>query len=184
MSFPEGRAGNRVAGEDSPMEITIRHAVSDDAAAVHAIFLQDHVLDGTQRLPYAAPDYIRERLAAQPGVIKLVAEAGGDVVGFAELITYPDNPRHHHAGEVNMITVHQDWQGKGVGRRLMEAMIELADNWLQITRLGLIVWTVNENAIRLYESLGFQREGVMPDYAFRRGAYVDALMMGRLTRRA
>ncbi|WP_193368873.1 GNAT family N-acetyltransferase [Pelagibius marinus] len=170
------------------MEITIRHAAPEDAAAVHVIFSQDHVLDGTQRLPYASPDYMRERLSAQPGVIKLVAEAEGrdgkkEVVGFAELITYPDNPRHHHAGEVNMITVHQDWQGKGVGRRLMEAMIDLADNWLQITRLSLIVWTVNENAIRLYEDLGFRREGVMPDYGFRRGAYVDALMMGRLTRR-
>jgi putative acetyltransferase len=166
------------------MEIDIRHAVAEDAAAVHEIFLQDHVLAGTQRLPFAAPDYMQKRIAMEPGVIKLVAEVpeetGSKVVGFAELITFPDNPRHRHAGEVNMIVTHADWQGKGIGRRLMDAMVDLADNWLQLTRLGLLVWTHNAHAIRLYEGYGFQREGVMPAYAFFKGGYVDGQLMGRL----
>lgn len=166
------------------MEITIRHAVAEDAAAVHEIFLQEHVLAGTQRLPFAAPDYMQKRIAAQPGVIKLVAEVEGEVVGFAELITFPDNPRHRHAGEVNMIVTHTNWQGKGIGRRLMDAMVDLADNWLQLTRLGLLVWTHNEHAIRLYEGYGFVREGVMPEYAFFKGGYVDGQLMGRLKGRA
>lgn len=100
------------------MEITVRHAVAEDAAAVHEILLQDHVLAGTQRLPYASPDYMRQRIAEQPGTIKLVAEVEGKVVGFAELITFPDNPRQRHAGEVNMIVIHADWQREGIGRRL------------------------------------------------------------------
>jgi putative acetyltransferase len=162
------------------MEIAVRHAVAEDAAAVHRIFLQDHVLAGTQRLPFAAPDYMQKRIAAEPGVIKLVAEIEGEVVAFAELITFPDNPRHRHAGEVNMIVTHADWQAKGIGRRLMDAMVDLADNWLQLTRLGLLVWTHNEHAIRLYEGYGFEREGVMPEYAFFKGGYVDGQLMGRL----
>ena len=166
------------------MEITIRHAVPEDAAGVHEIFLQDHVLAGTQRLPYASPQYMRDRLTAKPGTIQLIAETRIDnvarVVGFAELITYPDNPRHNHVGELNMITVHQDWQGKGVGRRLMAAVTDLADNWLQLRRLQLVGWTHNEHALRLYEGYGFVREGVMPEYAFFKGGYVDGQMMGRL----
>lgn len=162
------------------MEITVRHAVAEDAAAVHEILLQDHVLAGTQRLPYASPDYMRQRIAEQPGTIKLVAEVDGKVVGFAELITFPDNPRHRHAGEVNMIVIHADWQRKGIGRRLMDAMVDLADNWLQLTRLGLLVWTHNAHAIRLYEGYGFECEGVMPEYAFFQGGYVDGQLMGRL----
>lgn len=165
------------------MEITVRHATPEDWAAVHAIFLQEHVLQGTQRLPYESPAYMQARLAPKAGVIGLVAEVEGEVVGYAELITHPNNPRHHHVGEVNMIVTHQDWQGKGIGRRLMQAMLDLADDWLQLTRLSLIVWTESAHAIRLYESFGFAREGVMPDYAFRKGAYVDAMMMGRLKRR-
>lgn len=169
------------------MQIAVRHVVAGDAAAVHEIFLQDHVLAGTQRLPFAAPDDMQRRIAAEPGVIKLVAEVadgnGMKVVGFAELITFLDNPRHRHAGEVNMVVTHADWQGQGIGRRLMDAMIDLADNWLQITRLGLLVWTHNDHAIRLYEGYGFQREGVMPEYGFFKGGYVDGMMMGRLKKR-
>lgn len=37
------------------MEIAVRYAVSEDGAAVYAIFLQDPVLAGTQRLPYESP---------------------------------------------------------------------------------------------------------------------------------
>ena len=59
-------------------------------------------------------------------------------------------------------------------------MIDLADNWLNLRRLGLIVFADNEQAIGLYERLGFQHEGVMRDFGFKRGAYVDAVVMGRL----
>ena len=44
------------------MEINIRHAVQDDWPAVHEIFQQDHVLAGTQRLPYSSPHVMRERM--------------------------------------------------------------------------------------------------------------------------
>ena len=114
------------------MEITIRHAVQDDWPAVHEIFQQDHVLAGTQRLPYAAPHVMRERMAPKLGHIQLLAEVDVEgkakVAGFAELITFPDHPRHHHVADLNMIAVHQDFEGKGVGRSLMAAVVDLADN--------------------------------------------------------
>lgn len=169
------------------MEIVIRHAVPDDWPGVHDIFQQDHVLAGTQRLPYAAPASLQARLAPKPGVIQLVAElpvdGGLKVVGFAELITYPDHPRHHHVAELNIIAVHEDWQGKGIGRRLMAAVTDLADNWLQIRRVQLIAWTGNGQALRLYEGFGFEREGVMPEFTFYKGRYIDAQMMSRLKSR-
>jgi len=169
------------------MEITIRHAVPDDWPGVHEIFQQDHVLAGTQRLPYAAPAVMQARLAPKPGLIQLAAEVSVDgapkVVGFAELVTYPDHPRHHHVAELNMIAVHEDWQGKGVGRSLMAAVTDLADNWLQIRRLQLIAWTSNDHALRLYQGFGFELEGVMPEFAFYKGRYIDGQMMSRLKRR-
>ena len=169
------------------MEITIRHAVQEDWPAVHEIFQQDHVLAGTQRLPYAAPQEMRDRMAPKPGLIQLVAEVVADgasrVVGLAELVTYPDHPRHHHVAELNMITVHRDYEGKGVGRGLMAAVVDLADNWLQIRRLQLIAWTHNQHALRLYEGFGFRAEGVMPEYAFYKGRYIDGQMMSRLKSR-
>jgi putative acetyltransferase len=76
--------------------------------------------------------------------------------------------------------VHDEWQGKGIGTELMRAGIELADKWLNLTRLELEVYTDNEAAIRLYERFGFEREGRLRQHAFRDGRYVDSYVMGRL----
>jgi putative acetyltransferase len=76
--------------------------------------------------------------------------------------------------------VHDEWQGKGVGGALMRAGLDLADNWLNLTRLELEVYADNEPAIRLYERFGFEHEGTLRQHAFRDGRYVDSYMMARL----
>jgi putative acetyltransferase len=47
-----------------------------------------------------------------------------------------------HVGSIGM-AVRDDWQGKGVGTALMEAALDLADNWLNLTRIELRVYTDN-----------------------------------------
>jgi putative acetyltransferase len=141
-----------------------------------------HVLQGTMRIPYQPLESTLRRLAPSDDGIKLVACAENIVVGYAELITHPAAPRHRHAGEINMIVVHGDWQGKGVGRALMQAMIDLADNWLQLRRLSLTVWKTNEAAMRLYHKCGFLLEGTLEQFVFSNGEYLDAYLMARIKR--
>jgi len=76
--------------------------------------------------------------------------------------------------------VHDDYQGRGIGTALMTALIDAADNWHAIKRLELTVFTDNVRAIRLYERFGFEREGILRAFAFRAGAYADALAMARV----
>lgn len=78
------------------------------------------------------------------------------------------------------MAVHDEWQGKGIGTALMSAGLDMADKWLNLTRLELEVYTDNEAAIHLYERFGFEREGTLRQHAFRDGAYVDSYMMARL----
>jgi putative acetyltransferase len=59
-------------------------------------------------------------------------------------------------------------------------MIELADKWLNLTRLELEVYTDNEPAIRLYKKFEFVIEGTHINFAYRDGHYVDAHFMARL----
>jgi Acetyltransferases, including N-acetylases of ribosomal proteins len=164
------------------MNITVRHARPEDSTAVHHIFMSDHVLRGTMRVPYQPVETTQKRLAPSDDIIKLVACVEDEVVGYAELITYPDAPRHRHAGEINMIAVHADWQGKGVGRTLMEAILDLADNWLQLRRLSLTVWKTNETAMQLYRKCGFALEGTLEQFVFSEGEYIDAYLMARIKR--
>lgn len=155
----------------------IRHVQPEDVRAVHDLFTSAHVINGTMRIPYQAPVYTAKRLEHEEGVIKLVACEAEQIVGYAELITHPDAPRHRHVGEINLIIVHAERQGQGVGRMLMAALLDLAANWLQLSRVSLVVWRSNSAAIKLYERCGFQVEGTLRRFVFREGAYEDAYAM-------
>lgn len=162
------------------MSLEVRHVSEADAGAVHDIMQAAHVVRGTMRLPFSDIDMVRQRIKPVEGTVKLVAISDGAVAGYCELVTHPDHPRHRHAGEINMIASHPDHRGKGVGERLMSDMVDLADNWLQLTRLGLTVWATNASAIALYARYGFVIEGTLRQYVFCDGEYVDAHVMGRI----
>lgn len=123
------------------MDVVIRHVTERDLEAVHEILTSPHVVAGSLRMPFAPLQQTRERLTPTRGIYQLVAEAEGRVVGFGELITFPDDPRERHVGDVNMVATHADWTGKGVGSAVLDAIVELADNWLGLARLGLFVFT-------------------------------------------
>lgn len=158
--------------------ITIRRAEPGDYAAVAHIFAGPRATAGTLQLPYAAPELWRSRLEGE-GLYPLLACADAEVVGQLGLQTYPTAPRRKHAGSLGM-AVRDDWQGRGVGTALMQAAVELADNWLNLTRLELEVFTDNAPAVRLYQKFDFVIEGTHKLYAFRDGQYVDVYAMARL----
>lgn len=162
-----------------PVPITVRHAEPSDYDALHKIFTQPKAVWGTLQLPFPSVESWRKKLENPPqGFYSLVAAAEGEVVGHLGLHAV-SNPRRRHAGSLGM-AVRDDWQGKGVGSALLKAAIELADGWLNLTRLELTVYTDNAPALRLYEKLGFVREGTHKQYAFRDGVFVDAYAMARL----
>ena len=64
------------------------------------------------------------------------------MVGDLTLETRPTHWRRRHVGCLGM-AVRDDLQGRGVGTALMEAALDLADNWLGLTRVELQVYTDN-----------------------------------------
>ncbi len=162
------------------MNITIRRAEPSDYEALFRAFSTPRAVWGTLQVPYPSKEVWRKRLAEPPaGFYSLVACVDGEVVGDIGLETFPERPRRRHAAEIGM-AVRDDMQGKGVGTALMQAVVDLADKWLNLTRLELEVYTDNEPAIRLYKKFGFVVEGTLVRYAFRDGQYVDAYQMARL----
>ena len=90
---------------------------------------------GTLRLPFTGEEFVRERFMRTDGNVQnLVALVGGEVVGQAALIR--GSGRLGHSADV-FVAVHDDRWGRGIGRRLMLALIELADDWLGLVRLQL-----------------------------------------------
>jgi putative acetyltransferase len=162
------------------MKIQMRHAEPSDFEAIHKIYTQPKVVWGTLQLPYSSAERQRRRLTDPPeGTYTILACVDDEVIGHLSLHTFPRSPRRKHVGSIGM-GVQDEWQGRGVGTALMEAVIQFADNWLQILRLELSVYTDNKPGIRLYRKFGFETEGTMRGYAYRGGRYVDVYLMARI----
>lgn len=162
------------------MPLDTRHVRPDDFEAVTRLFAGPQAVWGTLQVPFPSVEMWRRRLAEPPaGLHSLVACHEAEVIGMLGLHTHPDQPRRSHAAELGMV-VRDDWQRKGVGTALLKAGLELADGWLQLTRLELSVWIDNEPALRLYQKFGFQAEGIQRQHSFRDGRHVDAQLMARL----
>ena len=160
--------------------ITIRRALVSDADALHATFAEPLAMAGTLQLPFPSVDVWRKRLADWPADdFLLVAEVAGKVVGNLGLHMASKSPRRRHAGAVGM-SVRDDWHNRGVGTALLAAAVDLADNWLNYTRLELTVYADNAAALALYRNFGFEIEGTLTNYAFRGGRFIDAYTMARL----
>jgi L-phenylalanine/L-methionine N-acetyltransferase len=159
---------------------SIRHAEPDDYEALHQIFSGSRVIEGTLQLPLPSAQMWLKRLSEKPeSLFALVACVEGEVVGDLSLETHPTLWRRRHVGEIGM-AVRDDWQGKGIGSALMEAALDLADNWLNLIRVELTVYVDNAAGIALYEKFGFAIEGTHRLFAFRNGEYVDARSMARI----
>lgn len=100
----------------------------------------------------------------------LVAVDDGVVQGYAGFCDYPDE------GFVQTIAVARQAQGKGLGARLLQALLDEAARRRQ-SRVLLEVRADNAPAIALYERFGFRRSGVRRGYYQPSGA--DALVMVR-----
>jgi putative acetyltransferase len=159
--------------------ITVRAREMRDLEAIAEVMNCPGVVYGTLQLPMRSLEDRREWFTQRlPGTHSLVAEVDGRVVG--QLGLHQDrNPRRRHCASIGM-AVHDDFQGRGIGSALMAAMLDLADNWLDLRRIDLTVYADNPAAVHLYEKFGFVIEGTLRNYAFRNGAYVDAYAMARL----
>lgn len=159
-------------------EIVVRRAEPDDFAGLAWTFTGRSAAGGTLQNPYPSAAEWKERLADPKQAYVLVALVDGKIVGHAGLHRMQLSARRAHCWGIGM-AVHDDWQGRGVGTRLLEAIVDLADNWIGALRLELTVYTDNDRAVRLYERFGFAHEGTHRAFALREGAYVDAYAMAR-----
>lgn len=161
-----------------PEGLTIRARSVTDAAEIADLHNLPGYRWGTMRLPYHSAEEIRRGIEQQPADVRsLVALLDGMVVG--DIALWPAKGRRAHVATLGM-GVHDNYTRRGIGRALLGEAIGIADDWLNLRRLELTVYADNAAAIALYQSFGFTVEGRMADYAFRGGAYVEALAMARL----
>jgi ribosomal protein S18 acetylase RimI-like enzyme len=107
----------------------------------------------------------------------LVAEVGGEVVGYIRLVPPTPLPSNAHIRQISGLAVDGSVRRHGVGRALVAAAVERARE-VGARRVTLRVLGHNAPARRLYESAGFAVEGLTPGEFFLDGRYVDDVLMG------
>jgi putative acetyltransferase len=162
---------------EPPSDIVIRAMEPADLPDITEAWNQPRAYAGTLQLPFTSLDARQARYAAHTGSTRLVAVIDGKAIGMIFLSR--EENRRSHVGSIGM-AVHDAYAGRGAGSALMAAVVDLADNWLQLKRLELSVYADNARAIALYERFGFEREGLSRAYAWRDGAFADSLAMARL----
>lgn len=169
----------RPATPAEPVDFEIRPLHKEDMEALYTIFCHPEVARGTLQLPSQEIWLTRRRvLEPPPGMNRFVAVAGGQAIGTLSLTRDP-KPRRAHVGALGM-GVHPDYWNQGVGSALVAAALDLADNWLNLQRVELEVYTDNPAAVRLYQKYGFEIEGTHRCFAFGGGRWADSYFMARL----
>lgn len=162
----------------SPDSIVIRATRPVDSEQIAALACLPGYRFGTLRLPHQTPEATRKWIESrQPGDVDLVVVHNETIIGNGGLNRFQG--RRGHAASLGM-GIHDDWQGRGIGSRLLRELLTIADDWLDLRRIELTVYTDNASAIALYERHGFRVEGTHAAYAFRDGSYVAAHTMARL----
>jgi L-phenylalanine/L-methionine N-acetyltransferase len=159
-------------------EVEIRPVRPEDAEAAYQLRLLPSVIDGTLAIPSTRIGDTHRRLEGLgPDDHTFVAIVDGQLVGMAGL--HVGTGKLRHTGSLG-IMVHDQFQGRGIGRELLETLLHVADNFLGLTRVSLEVFPDNERAIRLYESCGFEHEGRKRKSVWRHGEHQDTLLMARI----
>ena len=70
---------------------------------------------------------------------------------------------------------------RGIGKFATKSILDFAFNDLILKRVGLEVFDYNKRAIKLYEKVGFQREGRLRNAMIHEGNYSDIILMSMLT---
>jgi phosphinothricin acetyltransferase len=161
-------------------ELVIRDATEADSEAVQAIYAH-HVLNGTASYDLDPPsvnairDKIRHvREARWPFI---VAELQGEIAGYAYATQFRDRLAYRFTAE-DSIYVHPSKTGRGVGKALLNALIERsADSGFKT--IVAVIGGAEPASIAVHSSCGFEEVGRLKAVGFKKERWLDSVYMQR-----
>lgn len=164
------------------LKAAVRDAADSDWPAIQALYAH-HVLHGLASFEEVPPseDALRSRQASvlAAGLPYLVAEIDGRVAGFAYASPYRTRSAYRHTIE-DSVYVAPGMAGHGIGSALLSTLIASceAGPWRQMLA---VVGQGDGNAasIALHARLGFERIGVLRSVGFKKGRWLDTVLMQR-----
>jgi len=153
------------------MELLLREARIADAPRIAEIY-RPYVTDTAITFETEAPDAdeMKNRIIGHREYPYLVLEKGGRVIGYAYAGRFKERSAYLPTAEVS-VYLDMDERGRGLGRRLMEALLErLRADGRYFTALACIT-NPNPRSERLFESLGFRLAGEYESVGYKMGEW-------------
>lgn len=157
----------------------LRDTVPEDLPAIAALYGEE-VLHGTATFELEPPDAAEmgarlDAVLAQ-GLPWLTAEVDGRFAGYAYLSPFRMRPAYRYCVELS-VYVMPEARGRGVGRALMQALIDRARAQGLRHLIGAIGDSANAGSIALHRACGFREAGVWRETGWKFGRWIDVVLM-------
>ena len=163
------------------MALLIRNCRPDDVPGIQVIYAW-HVANGLASFEEVPPDC--DELARRRADVLarnlpyLVAEYGGEVLGYAYAAPYRSRSAYRFSVE-NSVYVKHDAPRRGIGRALLSELIARCQELGLRQMIAVIGDSNNRASIGLHAALGFHPVGMLRDVGFKHGRWVDSVLMQR-----
>jgi L-amino acid N-acyltransferase len=165
------------------ISVLIRPAQKTDSEAIRAIYNHSvRTSTATMDMEPRSPEEQEAWLAEHDGTIypSLVAQENseGRIVGFAALSPYNRKPGYRTTAEVT-VYVHSDWLRLGVGRMLLNELMDDAQKRGFVTLVALIT-SENHASRRLHSRFQFTEVGTLHKVGRKFDRWIDVTLMQRI----
>lgn len=162
--------------------VIVRPSRDEDVEAMLAIYrrhIRRGVEETTENSGVPEPDDLRQRRKnlRNHRLPHIVATFRGEIVGYAYVVLFRKRPAYRFTAK-HSIYVHHEHLGRGVGRLLMQALIDASAAAGFRQMIGYID-ADNTASLAIHERFGFTRVGLLPGIAYRYGRWSDTVMVQR-----
>ena len=160
------------------MAINIRPYKTDDTQAILAI-INHNILHSTSLYDYNIRSYEQQKTILEEKINKnfpvIVAELDGIVVGFGMYSEFRFREAYQFTVE-HSVYVSENFQSKGIGKQLLQELINLARKQKFHTMIGVID-SENQSSVVFHEKFGFKTVGIIKESGYKFDRWLDSVLM-------
>ena len=160
------------------MAIKIRPYKTVDTQSILDI-INHNILHSTSLYDYNIRSYEQQKTILEEKIKKnfpvIVAELDGIVVGFGMYSEFRFREAYQFTVE-HSVYVSEDFHGNGVGKQLLQELINLARKQKIHTMIGVID-SENQGSVVFHEKFGFKTVGIIKESGYKFDRWLDSVLM-------
>jgi phosphinothricin acetyltransferase len=160
------------------MKIQIRDYKTKDTQNILDI-INYNILHSTSLYDYKIRTYEQQLTILGEKINKnfpvIIAEIDGQVVGFGMYSEFRFREAYKFTVE-HSVYVNENFQGKGIGKLLLEELISLAKNQKLHTMIAVID-SENQSSVKFHEKFGFKTVGIIKESGYKFDHWLDLVFM-------